>query len=63
MAFLNHDEVRIVWRTGTSLTAFVRDAQGDADVHWTADGWSCSCVDEFGCSHILAGRSIAAVAT
>jgi len=63
MTFVNHEEIQIVWRTDTALSASVRDAQGVVDVRWTVDGWSCTCGEPYGCSHVLAVKSIAAVAS
>jgi hypothetical protein len=65
VTFINHDEVVIVWRSDTALSASVRDHQaGVVDVRWSGDGgWSCSRCQDFGCHHVLAVRQLAAVAT
>lgn len=63
-SFLDHDEVQIVWRSGSALSAAVRGPQGIVHVHWSADsGWSCSRCQDFGCEHTLAVRQLASVAT
>ena len=63
MTFIHHDEVQIVWRSDTALSASVRDPQGIVDVRFTVDGWSCTCGEPYGCSHILAVKGIVAVAS
>jgi hypothetical protein len=63
VTFIHTDEVQIVWRSDTALSASVRDAHGIVDVRFTVDGWSCTCGEDYGCSHVLALKSIAAAAS
>ena len=64
MSIIDQDEIRIVWRSGSALSAVVRGADGLVDIHWSADGgWSCSRCQDFGCHHVLSVRQLAAVAT
>jgi hypothetical protein len=63
MTFIHHDEVQIVWRSDSALSASVRDAHGVVDVRFTVDGWTCTCAEPYGCSHILAVRAIAMAAS
>ena len=62
-SFLDHDEVSIVWRSETALSASVRDSDGIVDVRWSRDGWSCTCSDGPNCCHVLAVRAIARAAS
>ena len=65
MSFLDHDEVQIVWRSQSALSASVRDSEGIVDVRWSrdGDGWDCTCNDGPNCCHVLAVRAIARAAT
>jgi hypothetical protein len=64
MTFINQDEVCIVWRSDTALSASVRDGTGIHDIGFTIDGWSCTRPDEPApCAHILAVKGIASVAS
>jgi hypothetical protein len=48
-------EVRIIWRSASSVIAAVRGPVGDVvDVRWTAEdggSWSCSCGEPGRCCH------------
>ena len=65
MAFYSdgYDEVVIKWCSATTLTAAVRDGDGTYDCTFSADGWSCTCDEPYGCSHILAVKGIAMAAS
>jgi hypothetical protein len=63
VTFFNHDEVCIRWSSASALAASVRDSAGVHDVTFTADGWSCSCPEPYGCTHVLAVKGIAAAAS
>lgn len=62
MSFVFCESVIIKWRTGRSLCAAVKDSVGVHDITFTADGWGCSCGEDF-CVHIAAVHSIAAVSS
>ena len=61
MTFVHCDSVIIKWHSERSLSASVRDGAGIHDVVFTVDGWSCSCGEPHGCSHVLAVKDVGAV--
>jgi hypothetical protein len=63
VTFINHDEVCIRWSSDRALAGSVRDSAGVHDVIFTPNGWSCSCSEPYGCSHVLAVKGIAMVAS
>ena len=63
MTFIHTDEIVIRWRSDRALAASVRDSNGVHDVVFTADGWSCSCGEDYGCAHVLAVKGVALVAS
>ena len=63
VTFVNFEEVCIRWSSDSALAASVRDQAGVHDVTFTSDGWSCSCSEPYGCSHVLAVKGIGMVAS
>jgi hypothetical protein len=64
VTFIHTDSVTIKWHSETALTASVRDAAGIWDQTWTAaNGWVCTCLADQPCTHSLAIRAVAMVAT
>jgi hypothetical protein len=62
VTFVYCDEVVIKWCTSRTLCAAVRDGAGVHDITLTADGFACSCGEDF-CVHVAAVKSIARAAS
>jgi hypothetical protein len=63
VTFIHSPRVVIVWRSDTTLSAYVRDAEGVRDIRWTVDGRSCICNEAGPCARVLAVQSFARVAS